>query len=200
MSDLWLSMISGAAAGALAVGVLSKFIYKDQKNKKHSKYDLARRHAVEEIYKALVATSVSRVGFEKFPKLDRAQSEEEFESLTFDAFTASFESFDNAFKSISSGYAVLEKNAIYIEQELENKIMEAIKTMHTFYIEQYAFLNDAYIDSKDLSSEGSLNQGNAPFDFNLFYDYSITKWLNESLDVKKDLKQYVRDTFYSQKK
>lgn len=200
MNDLWLSMISGGAAGALIVGVLSKFIYMDQNNKKHSKYDIARRHAVEEIYKALVATSVSRVGFEKFPKLDRPQSDDEFVSLTFDAFTASFESFDHAFKSISSGYAVLEKNAIYIEQELEDKIMAAIKTMHTFYIEQYAFFNDAYNDSKDLSSEGSLNQSSSPFDFNLFYDYSINKWLSESFEVKNDLKKYVRDTFFSQKK
>lgn len=98
------------------------------------------------------------------------------------------------YKKISIAFAVLEENAIYIEQELEREIVVTLDAIRKSYDELHTSLKLAHAKASALHKDDKLHPESAPLDFGEFRDVSAHNWNVTTLTVRHNLKAYIRDS------
>lgn len=204
--DLITSILSGGFAGAAVVGVLSKFLIKNQLEKSlkyyqheldtkkdilHAELTLVAEHAklqitnhrqksiaaLESIYAGFVRTSLPRHGFTKDFRAGKANmSEDEINSEYFRLFSENFVAFDLAFKSVSAGFACLQENAIYIEDELESQVAQALTEVNSCCQKWHAGLRYSFDSALVIFKQGGLDQQHRTVNFEEFYTNLCADW------------------------
>ena len=158
-----------------------------------SNFEEKKFTALEEIYKAVISTSNARVNFKQFDNLNQESDEEKFVSEYFEAYSYTFEAYDRAFKSVTAAYRVLEDNAIYVDSDLEQEVIDCLASILDCYNQFHNELQVSHGFSQKLLKECKLNKYNAPFDFKDFYQRSSSNWKAKANPTRHKLKQFVRE-------
>jgi len=200
------SILSGGFAGAAVVGLLFKFLIKNQleKSLKHYQHELdikkdtlqaeiavyaehaklqVTNHrqksiaALEAVYGGFIRTSLPRHGFKNSYRAGLINaSEEDINSEYFRLFSENFQAFDRAFKSVAAGFACLEENAIYLDSELENQAAMALREVNSCYQKWHAEFRRSYDSALALFRDGALDQKNRTMNFVEFHTCLCADW------------------------
>lgn len=218
--DVIASLLGGGFAGATVVGLLFKFLIKNQleKSLKQYQHDLDTRkdtlqaelavftehaklrvtnyrqksiNALEAVYGGFVRTSLPRHGFKK--TAPAKMPEEKANSEYFRLFSENFQAFDRAFQSVQAGFACLEENVIYLDSELEIQVVVALREVNSYYQKRYGELSSAHQAAQRLFEDNALGKQQRSVDFDQFHAGMCADWSKIAGPVTAALKAKARE-------
>ena len=151
--------------------------------------------ALELIYGAFVRTSLPRQRFVKASTflMQVNVPDEKANSEYFRLFSENFQAFSRAFQSVTAGFACLEENAIYLDNELERHVAAALGEVNALYQKWHAELRAVHHSAQAIFQEGALNQQKRTMDFDSFFAALSADWNRIAGPVTASLKSNVRE-------
>jgi hypothetical protein len=222
MTDLINTILAGGFAGAAVAAVLAKFLIENQLSKslktyqheldlkknaletelaiyahnekaKLSDFGIKRIAAIESIYGAFVKTSLPRHRFIKRPKFPASGSPDAMASAYFQAFQANFDAFKRAFDCIAEGFSTLEFHAIYVDEELERKVVAALGQVNACFAQKHKDLQAAHDEAQRLFRSGMLGKPETWFDFEAFHLELNADWNSLTSAIRTELRKTIRE-------
>lgn len=222
MVDFLAFVLGGGFAGAAVAAALAKYLVENQLSKslksyqheldlkkdalqtdlsiyaagerqKVVDYEQKRVLAIEIIYSAFVRTSLPHHRFQNNLILPYGESTAEaLQGAYFQIFKQNFDSFKNAFDSVTEAFAVLEKNAIYIEEDLEQEVARSLVLVNESFAGMHQKLQQAHVQAQQLLHDKTLGGPDTWFDFGAFYTELNADWNRVTGSIRNALKNRVR--------
>ncbi|HEQ3536177.1 TPA: hypothetical protein VGS95_004589 [Vibrio parahaemolyticus] len=219
MNEIWVTIITGGFSGAAVVVFLGKLLVNNAFKKslarhqhdldlrkqslqaelslnaerlrlKFSQYEESKKVALENIYAAVVKTSILRSNLKNHYNF---QASDDFQKAYFDAFSEAFDAFDLSYKRISAAYDCLEDNAIYVDAETEIMVSECLSKILASYRKSHGVLKVNFSETQAIFKNGQLDIEAAPLDFKQFSSRVQSNWQELAAEPKSVLKNTIRD-------
>lgn len=155
--------------------------------------------ALEVAYGAVVKTALQRHNFRKnltASKFSGAPDEQQT-ALYFHLFSENFKAFSSAFDATHKAFQSLEDHAIYLDCELEHRVIIALVNIDSFYQRRYAHLKSEH-EKANYQFDGKLIPPEfRSFDFESFHTSMLKEWRQQTTPIREELKAVVRSQLRS---
>lgn len=155
--------------------------------------------ALEVAYGAVVKTALPRHGFRKHPTTSKFSGtpDEQQTSLYFHLFSENFKAFSSAFDAVHNAFQSLEDHAIYLDRELEHRVIIALVNIDSFYQRRHAHLKSVHGKANSQLDGNIIPKELRSFDFASFHDSMLEEWKQQTTPIREELKALVRSQLRS---
>jgi hypothetical protein len=150
--------------------------------------------ALEVAYGAVVKTSFARHKFRKNPTTTKFSGtpDEKKTGQYFHMFSENFRAFSNAFDALQRAFRDLEDHAIYLDPELEHRVIIALANIDSFYQRRHSQLKSAHEKANSQFDGKVIPQELRSFDFESFHRSMLEEWKQQTTPIREELKALVR--------
>lgn len=170
-------------------------VYAEQAKLKVTNHREKTIKALESIYAVFLQTSLTRQQFRYATDLLKNANTtiHDANSEYFRIFSENFRAFTRAFEAVTTGYTCLEENAIYLDQDLEFEVSNALSNVNFCYQKWYKAFNSAHVHDQTLYKQGSLNNQTRSVNFDQFIEDLMNDWQQIVGHAKSRMKTRVRE-------
>ncbi len=169
-------------------------VFAESKKEHVVSYRQKKVSALEVVYSAVVSTSLPRHEFRRKPITQdfTGDVEERETGKYFHLFSENFKAFQRAFDSVSSAYARLEDNALYIESDLERRVADALQNINSFYVRKHSEMLVGYEQAMSHFNQKRIPKEYRIFDFLAFHASILQEWNAGTRGIRQEVKQELR--------
>ncbi len=155
--------------------------------------------ALEVAYSAVVKTALPRHSFRKNPTTSKfsGSTDEQQTARYFHLFSENFKAFSSAFDAVHKAFQSLEDHAIYLDRDLEQRVIMVLVNIDSFYQRRHALLKSEH-DKANSQFDGKLiSHELRTFDFESFHTSMLQEWRQQTTPIREELKALVRSQLRS---
>lgn len=169
-------------------------VFAESKKEHVVSYRQKKISALEAVYSAVVSTSLPRHEFRKKPTTRNftGDVEERETGKYFRLFSENFKAFQRAFDSVSSAYAKLEDNALYMESKLEQRVADTLQNINAFYVRKHSEMLVGYEQAMNQFDQKRIPKEYRTFDFLAFHASILQEWNAETREIRQEVKRELR--------
>lgn len=155
--------------------------------------------ALEVAYRAVVKTALPRHSFGKNPIVNKfsGSNEEQQTARYFNFFSENFKAFSSAFDAVHEAFQVLDEHAIYLDRDLEHRVIKVLVNINSFYRKRHALLKSEHDKAKSEFDGKLIPDELRAFDFESFHTSMLKEWGQQTTLIREELKTLVRSQLRS---
>lgn len=165
-------------------------------------YEKKNIEALESAYAAVISTTFPRQYFRIKPitRNFSGSFEERETGKYFHLFSENFKAFSNAFDSVTEGYRNIEEISIYLDPEIEKKLLNTLENINSFYRRFYKEMLETHDNAQTLfNGKSYLPKSQRTFNFEEFNLSMRNRWFVITSAIREELKNDIRRKLRSEK-